>query len=39
MGNYVIEAGNYVIATRSQPGNYLIADSQAYPRISAICSA
>jgi hypothetical protein len=28
MGNYVIEAGNYVIATPSELGNYMIADSQ-----------
>ena len=27
MGNYVIEAGNYVIATPSELGNYLIADT------------
>jgi hypothetical protein len=27
MGNYVIEAGNYVIATPSELGNYMIADS------------
>jgi len=26
MGNYVIEAGNYVIATPSQLGNCMIAD-------------
>jgi hypothetical protein len=26
MGNYVIEVGNYMIATPSQVGNYLIAD-------------
>jgi hypothetical protein len=28
MGNYVIEVGNYVIATPSELGNYKIADSQ-----------
>ena len=27
MGNYVIEAGNYVIATPSQLGNCMIADT------------
>ena len=27
MGNYVIEAGNYVIATPSQLGNCMIADN------------
>jgi hypothetical protein len=27
MGNYVIAMGNYVIVTRSQVGNYVIADS------------
>ena len=29
MGNYVIEVGNYVIATPSELGNYKIADSHA----------
>jgi hypothetical protein len=28
MGNYVIGVGNYVIATPSELGNYVIADSQ-----------
>jgi hypothetical protein len=28
MGNYVIGVGNYVIATPSELGNYLSADSQ-----------
>jgi len=28
MGNYVIEAGNYVIATPSQLGNCMIADTR-----------
>ena len=28
MGNYVIEVGNYVIATPSELGNYKIADSR-----------
>jgi hypothetical protein len=27
MGNYVIGAGNYVIATPSELGNYMIADT------------
>jgi hypothetical protein len=27
MGNYVIEVGNYVIATPSELGNYMIADN------------
>jgi hypothetical protein len=27
MGNYVIEVGNYVIATPSELGNYMIADT------------
>ena len=27
MGNYVIEVGNYVIATPSELGNYKIADT------------
>ena len=27
MGNYVIEVGNYVIATPSELGNYVSADS------------
>jgi hypothetical protein len=27
MGNYVIAAGNYVTVTRSQVGNYVIADT------------
>jgi hypothetical protein len=29
MGNYVIEAGNYVIATPSELGNYKIVDNHA----------
>ena len=29
MGNYVIGAGNYVIATPSELGNYLSADSRS----------
>ena len=33
MGNYVIEVGNYVIATPSELGNYKIADSE--PRLPA----
>ena len=27
MGNYVIGAGNYLIATPSELGNYMIADT------------
>jgi hypothetical protein len=29
MGNYVIEVGNSVIATPSELGNYMIADSKS----------
>ena len=35
MGNYVIEVGNYVIATPSELGNYLSADKQAKDAIIA----
>jgi hypothetical protein len=30
MGNYVIEVGNYVIATPSELGNYLSADTWGF---------
>ena len=32
MGNYVIGAGNYLIATPSELGNYMIADINALAR-------
>ena len=35
MGNYVIEVGNYVIATPSELGNYKIADSWSSPTCSS----
>ena len=39
MGNYVIEVGNYVIATPSELGNYKIADTLAVPLYRAPSSA
>jgi hypothetical protein len=39
MGNYVIGAGNYMIATPSEVGNYVIADSVYGALNSRIISA
>jgi hypothetical protein len=39
MGNYVIEAGNYVIATPSQLGNCVIADTALHNYLASIFTA
>ena len=39
MGNYVIEVGNYVIATPSELGNYMSADTLAVERRVEIVEA
>ena len=37
MGNYVIEVGNYVIATPSELGNYKIADMSHISPVQMAC--
>jgi len=39
MGNYVIEVGNYVIATPSELGNYKIADMRTADHHQELVSA